>query len=118
MACRNIVTAKEAKKDIEHSTRGHQGTGQLEVEELDLCSMESVRAFCARVTSRALRLRGVVCNAGIMMCPESRTQDGFETHFGSNHLGHALLTLLLLPLLIQSAPSRIVFVSSRVNQCK
>ncbi|KAJ8734965.1 hypothetical protein PYW08_014215 [Mythimna loreyi] len=116
MACRNIVTAKEAKDDIEQSMLGKKGTGELVVEELDLCSLESVRELCARVTSRERSLRGVVCNAGVMMCPQGRTRDSFETHLASNHLGHALLTLLLLPLLIQSGPSRVVFVSSRIHQ--
>ena len=118
MACRNMVTAKEAKDDIEQSALELAGTGELVVEELDLCSLESVRAFCARVTSRGERVRGVVCNAGVMMCPAGRTRDGFETHIASNHLGHALLTLLLLPALIQNGPSRIVFLSSRIHQCK
>ncbi|KAJ8733852.1 hypothetical protein PYW07_014403 [Mythimna separata] len=116
MACRNIITAQEAKVDIEQSMLGQEGTGELVVEELDLCSLESVREFCARVTARERGVRGVVCNAGVMMCPEGRTRDGFETHLASNHLGHALLTLLLLPLLIQSGPSRVVFVSSRIHQ--
>ncbi|KAJ8734964.1 hypothetical protein PYW08_014214 [Mythimna loreyi] len=115
MACRNLERAKEAKEDIEKLTETEQGTGELVVEELDLCSLQSVRELCARVTSRERSLRGVVCNAGVMMCPQGRSRDGFETHLASNHLGHALLTLLLLPLLIQNGPSRIVFVSSYVH---
>ena len=118
MACRNIMAANEAKDDIELSTLELAGTGELVIEELDLCSLESVRAFCSRVTLREERIRVVVCNAGVMMCPAGRTHEGFEMHMASNHLGHALLTLLLLPLLIKSAPSRIVFVSSIVHHCK
>ncbi|XP_075984898.1 retinol dehydrogenase 13-like [Anticarsia gemmatalis] len=116
MACRNIDKANDAKKDIEDLTKTEKGTGELIVEELDLCSLRSVREMCARVTSQTERVEALVCNAGVMMCPEARTEDGFETHIGSNHLAHALLALLLLPLMIRSEHARIVFVSSYVHE--
>nr|XP_049698160.1 retinol dehydrogenase 11-like [Helicoverpa armigera] len=116
MACRNMEKAEAARAELQTRCAGQAGAGELLPEQLDLCSARSVRQFARRVTSRGERARLLVCNAGVMMCPQGRSEDGFETHIAANHLGHALLSLLLLPTLIQNAPSRVVFVSSRLNE--
>lgn len=58
------------------------------------------------------RLHVLINNAGVMACPKEYTKEGFEMHFGVNHLGHFMLTNLLLDILKRTAPSRIVTVSS------
>ena len=80
-----------------------------EVRLLDLARLESVRAF-ARDWSGPINL--LINNAGVMIPPLTRTQDGFELQFGTNHLGHFALTNLLLP----SITGRVVTVSSGVHQ--
>jgi NAD(P)-dependent dehydrogenase (short-subunit alcohol dehydrogenase family) len=81
-----------------------------------LASLASVRRFAEAFTSKYDHLHGLVNNAGIMAPPYGKTEDGFETQFGVNHLGHFLLTELLLDTLKASAPSRIVCVSSVAHQ--
>jgi NAD(P)-dependent dehydrogenase (short-subunit alcohol dehydrogenase family) len=80
--------------------------------ELDLASLDSVRAFAGAFLAKHGSLHGLVNNAGVMNTPAGRTKDGFETQFGTNHLGHFLLTELLLDALRKGAPSRIVILSS------
>ncbi len=86
--------------------------GSAEVMALDLASLDSVRRFAQAFLARHDRLDGLVNNAGVMGTPEGRTEDGFEVQIGVNHLGHFLLTELLIDTLKASAPARIVCVSS------
>lgn len=79
---------------------------------LDLASLQSVRNFALQFQAKYQRLDVLVNNAGVMMPPLGRTEEGFETQMGTNHFGHFLLTELLRPLLERSAPSRVVNVSS------
>lgn len=79
---------------------------------LDLGDLASVRACAQAINTNYSRLDGLLNNAGVMATPEGKTKDGFETQFGINHLGHFLLTHLLLQKLKASAPSRIVCTSS------
>jgi NAD(P)-dependent dehydrogenase (short-subunit alcohol dehydrogenase family) len=105
-ACRRVNAGKEAFADLVDIR------GSVEIRELDLASLDSVRRFAEAFLAKYDRLDGLVNNAGIMACPEGKTEDGFETQFGVNYLGHFLLTELLLDMLKASAPSRIVCVSS------
>ncbi|KAM7404147.1 hypothetical protein PAMA_004533 [Pampus argenteus] len=112
MACRDMSRAEQAARDIRQET-GADGT-QLVIKHLDLASLTSIHTFCQDIIKEEPRLDVLINNAGVYQCPYTKTQDGFEMQFGVNHLGHFLLTHLLLQLLKQSAPSRVVVVSSRL----
>ncbi|KAM9563641.1 retinol dehydrogenase 14-like [Guaruba guarouba] len=115
MGCRDRARAERAAREIRAEVvEDEGGGGELVVRELDLASLRSVRAFCHRVLQEEPRLDVLINNAGIFQCPYMKTEDGFEMQFGVNHLGHFLLTNLLLGLLKNSAPSRVVVVSSKL----
>lgn len=111
IACRDVDKGKATLDEIAAKT----GSKDLHVMQLDLASLESVRAFAAAFTARFARLDVLVENAGVMTEKRQLTADGLEMNFGVNHVGHFLLTELLLPLLKTSAPSRVVVVSSNVH---
>ncbi|KAK9687752.1 Sodium:neurotransmitter symporter family [Popillia japonica] len=115
MACRNTEKAEEAAKDIIDSCTDNANVGKLAVEELDLNSLKSVKKFCNKILQKHERIDLLINNAGIFACPYGKTEDGFETQFGTNHLAHFCLTVLLLPRIIKSAPARIVTVSSKLH---
>jgi NAD(P)-dependent dehydrogenase (short-subunit alcohol dehydrogenase family) len=83
---------------------------------LDLASLKSVRSAAAELRSRHRSVDVLINNAGVMWAPKSETADGFETHFGTNHLGHFAFTGLVLDLLLPSAGSRVVAVSSPAHR--
>lgn len=115
---RVVITARNLEKG-ESVARGiRESTGQdgVEVEELELGSLASIRAFAERFLARHDALHILVDNAGVMACPFEKTADGFELQFGTNHLGHFLLTGLIAPALLRAAPARVVSVSSRGHQ--
>jgi NAD(P)-dependent dehydrogenase (short-subunit alcohol dehydrogenase family) len=87
----------------------------LEVSELDLAALASVRDFSERFARTHRRLDLLVNNAGVMAAPHRRTADGFELQLGTNHLGHFALTGRLLPLLREREEARVVTVSSGVH---
>lgn len=115
MACRNTEKASETANDIKTLCQNKENLGELVVEELDLSSLKSVRNCAKTLLEKEAKIDLLVNNAGIMACPEGKTEDGFETQFGTNHLGHFLFTLLLLPKICQSIPARIVTVSSMAH---
>jgi NAD(P)-dependent dehydrogenase (short-subunit alcohol dehydrogenase family) len=84
----------------------------VEVRELDLSSLESVRAFAAGLTAESPALDLLVNNAGIMMTPAAKTADGHELQFGTNHLGHFALTGRLLEALQAGSEPRVVTLTS------
>lgn len=83
---------------------------------IDLSSLESVREFADKYMEKYDDLHLLINNAGIMACPQSQTQDGFETQFGVNHLGHFVLTSRLMPVILKSAPARVVNLSSGAHR--
>jgi NAD(P)-dependent dehydrogenase (short-subunit alcohol dehydrogenase family) len=86
------------------------GSGALELLHLDLASLASVRACADALVAAGRPFDVVIANAGIMACPQGKTADGFETQFGTNHLGHFVLVNRLVPLLKPGA--RVVNLSS------
>lgn len=107
-----VATARDAGKAAEAAdSLGGEGRS-VKAGVLDLSSAASVRAFAAWLLDRHPRLDILVNNAGVMATPLGRTADGFEMQFGTNHLGHFLLTNLLAPALLRGAPARVVNLSS------
>ncbi|KAL7735422.1 hypothetical protein ACLKA6_019539 [Drosophila palustris] len=108
MACRDKKRTDKARLEIIRETNNQN----IHFRELDLASLDSIRKFAADFKKEQNKLHILINNAGIMHCPRMSTKDGFEMQLGVNHMGHFLLTHLLLDLLKKTAPSRIVNVSS------
>jgi NAD(P)-dependent dehydrogenase (short-subunit alcohol dehydrogenase family) len=116
MACRNQDKAEAARSELIEDADGAIRGEQLQIEALDLASFESTRAFAAGHLAGGRPIHLLINNAGVMIPDRRVTTDGFEYHFGINHLGHFLLTGLLLERLLESAPARVVMVSSDAMQ--
>lgn len=112
MACRDVQKAEEAAAEIRAGVADTAGAGQLVVRRLDLAHLQSVRECATEILETESKIHILINNAGIMACPRMETEDGLEMQLGVNHYGHFLFTCLLLPRLIQSAPARVVTVSS------
>lgn len=84
----------------------------LDVQDFDLGDLSTVRAGAASLIGRHPSIDILVNNAGVMFTPEGRTVDGFETQFGTNHLGHFVLTNHLMPALLAGHATRVVNLSS------
>lgn len=107
LACRNAGKAEAAAEEVRAVA-----TGAVEIVPLDLASLASIAAAAKLVSSTESRLDLLLNNAGLMAVDESRTEDGFETQLGVNHLGHFALTAGLAPLILGTPGSRVVTMSS------
>lgn len=111
LACRDTEKGEAAREDIARTT----GNEDVRVMALDLASKASIRSFGESFRAARERLDVLVNNAGVWLRSRGTTRDGLEATFGVNHVGTWLLTHELLPLLKQSAPSRIVILSSKLH---
>ncbi|MHB8384039.1 MAG: SDR family NAD(P)-dependent oxidoreductase, partial [Candidatus Binataceae bacterium] len=93
---------------------GEAGNPTVELVEMDLASLSSVRKAASELIARNEPFDVIIANAGVMACPQGKTQDGFETQFGTNHLGHFVFINRLVPLLKSGA--RVVTLSSAGHQ--
>ncbi len=109
-----IAARNQAKLDAaaEEICSGASGS-VVETIAVDLASLDSVRQCGEETNRRFAKIDLLINNAGVMACPLAHTEDGFEMQFGTNHLGHFLLTKKLMPLVKNGADKRIVNLSSR-----
>ncbi|ESO08769.1 hypothetical protein HELRODRAFT_109820 [Helobdella robusta] len=112
MACRDVPHAESMATHIKLQS----GNENVFVRKLDLSSLESVREFAKKFLLEEQRLDILINNAGMPTYTPRKTIEGFEVVFVTNYLGHFLLTKLLLDLLMKSAPSRIINVSSLAHK--
>jgi NAD(P)-dependent dehydrogenase (short-subunit alcohol dehydrogenase family) len=106
-AARDLDKARSATKEV---LAGARNGGGLELVELDLASLKSVRACADALVKAGKPFDVVIANAGVMACPQGKTSDGFETQFGTNHLGHFVFVNRIASLL--KSGSRLVNLSS------
>ncbi len=111
MAARDQTKAAAAEATIKEA----HPAADLEVVELDLASLDSVRAAAELVRAAHPTVDVLVNNAGLMAMPERRTKDGFEMQFGVNHLGHWAFTALLLEPLVRADAARVATVTSTAH---
>ena len=108
MAIRNIEKAAKVVKEI----TSEYPEATVDILELDLTSLASIKLCADTFAAKYEKLDILINNAGIMMCPFSKTKDGFEIQMGTNHLGHFALTGHLMPVLLKTQDSRVVTTSS------
>lgn len=112
MACRDMEKGQAALKEVIESSANDNVTCM----KLNLSDTKSIREFADNINNGEEKLHILLNNAGVMLCPYGKTEDGFEVQIGVNHMGHFLLTYLLLDLIKKSAPARIINVSSMAHQ--
>ncbi|MBB2993152.1 NAD(P)-dependent dehydrogenase (short-subunit alcohol dehydrogenase family) [Mycolicibacterium iranicum] len=108
LAARNT----EALAETEAWVRGEVRDARLSLVHLDLTSLASVAAAASEISELTPAVHVLMNNAGVMFTPLGRTTEGFETQFGTNHLGHFELTRLLFPALVAADGARVVVLSS------
>jgi NAD(P)-dependent dehydrogenase (short-subunit alcohol dehydrogenase family) len=106
-AARDLDKAKQATEIVRKDAKNG---GSIELVQLDLASLKSVRACADALVKAGKPFDVVICNAGVMACPKGKTSDGFETQFGTNHLGHFVLVNRIASLMKKG--SRLVNLSS------
>lgn len=111
MACRDPGRAEAARADIAGTVPG----ARLELAQLDLASLANVRAFASALATKHPRIDVLINNAGLFPFKRMLTADGFEMQIGVNHLGHFLLTDLLLPQLLATSRPRVITVASLMH---
>jgi NAD(P)-dependent dehydrogenase (short-subunit alcohol dehydrogenase family) len=102
LAARSIQKANAALLRIKESSPAAR-SANIEILDMDLASYDSIKNAAARINKEVPRLDIVHLNAGVAMVPAALTKDGYEVQFGTNYMGHALLTQLLMPKLLQTA---------------
>ena len=110
MVCRSVDKAQIAKNELLKSVKG-----QVDIIQMDLTDLSSVRKAAEEVRKKYNKIDGLINNAGIMMTPQQKTIEGFDLQMGANHLGHFLWTGLLIDL-VEAADGRVVVVSSLVHK--
>ncbi|WNG82723.1 SDR family NAD(P)-dependent oxidoreductase [Mycobacterium sp. ITM-2016-00316] len=104
-----VIAVRNTDKGVEAADRI---SGAVSVQQLDLTSLESIRAAADQLKNDHAKIDLLINNAGVMTTPKGTTKDGFELQFGTNHLGHFALTGLLLDAILDVEGARIVTVSS------
>jgi NAD(P)-dependent dehydrogenase (short-subunit alcohol dehydrogenase family) len=112
LACRDTAKAEDAARSIGVEV----ADAAVAVEALDLASLDSVRSFAERISADRPGVDLLINNAGVMAPPRQTTADGFELQFGTNHLGHFVLTGLLLGGLEGREGARVVTVTSTAHR--
>ena len=111
LACRSEGKGNEAARLLRRET-----DGRVELMIVDLADLSSIKGFAREFAEQHDRLDLLINNAGIMAVPYGRTPDGLEQQIGTNHMGHFALTGRLLPVLLETAGSRVVTVASMAHR--
>ena len=107
-----VARSEEKLQAAVQEIQQEQPDAQLHTQCMDLADLDSVRNATTDILLYHAQINLLINNAGVMACPLSRTAQGFELQFGTNHLGHFLFTSLLAPALLDGAPGRVVNLSS------